>query len=266
MNTHNFLISGGFHARPPCPGCRRDSAGPAPHRARNHRAQSGARRAGAGRHSVARVEIAQRIAALIEAVRKNSRRNRRHRRLDASRRCRQTRRAADRPRVASAAAARGTHRHHRRRRLLHRPHDRAAMDAIGTFGRPARIQLAALIDRGHRELPIRADYVGKNLPPPRGSACGCGSRMWTTSPTPSGWSRRTPHEPTVRWQRKDLVGIRELSRGGDHIRPRDRGRLQRSRHARGQEGAGACAARHWSISSSSRARARGRHSSSPPRV
>lgn len=41
---------------------------------------------------------------------------------------------------------------------------RAAMDAITSFGRPARIQLAALIDRGHRELPIRADYVGKNLP------------------------------------------------------------------------------------------------------
>jgi len=41
---------------------------------------------------------------------------------------------------------------------------RAAMDALGSFGRPARIQLAALIDRGHRELPIRADYIGKNLP------------------------------------------------------------------------------------------------------
>jgi pyrimidine operon attenuation protein/uracil phosphoribosyltransferase len=41
---------------------------------------------------------------------------------------------------------------------------RAAMDAISSFGRPARIQLAALIDRGHRELPIRVDYVGKNLP------------------------------------------------------------------------------------------------------
>ena len=41
---------------------------------------------------------------------------------------------------------------------------RAAMDAIGSFGRPARIQLATLIDRGHRELPIRADFVGKNLP------------------------------------------------------------------------------------------------------
>src|SRR3982751_197216 len=41
---------------------------------------------------------------------------------------------------------------------------RAAMDAISSFGRPARIQLATLVDRGHRELPIRADYVGKNLP------------------------------------------------------------------------------------------------------
>ena len=41
---------------------------------------------------------------------------------------------------------------------------RAAMDAINSFGRPARIQLAVLIDRGHRELPIRPDYVGKNVP------------------------------------------------------------------------------------------------------
>jgi pyrimidine operon attenuation protein / uracil phosphoribosyltransferase len=41
---------------------------------------------------------------------------------------------------------------------------RAAMDAINSFGRPARIQLAVLVDRGHRELPIKADYVGKNLP------------------------------------------------------------------------------------------------------
>ncbi len=41
---------------------------------------------------------------------------------------------------------------------------RAAMDAINSFGRPARIQLAVLVDRGHRELPVRPDYVGKNLP------------------------------------------------------------------------------------------------------
>ena len=41
---------------------------------------------------------------------------------------------------------------------------RAAMDAIIDFGRPAAVQLAVMIDRGHRELPIRPDYVGKNLP------------------------------------------------------------------------------------------------------
>ena len=41
---------------------------------------------------------------------------------------------------------------------------RAALDAIGDIGRPKAVQLAVLVDRGHRELPIRADYVGKNLP------------------------------------------------------------------------------------------------------
>lgn len=41
---------------------------------------------------------------------------------------------------------------------------RAAMDALVDFGRPRAIQLAVLVDRGHRELPIRADYVGKNVP------------------------------------------------------------------------------------------------------
>jgi pyrimidine operon attenuation protein / uracil phosphoribosyltransferase len=44
---------------------------------------------------------------------------------------------------------------------------RAAMDAIIDFGRPQAIQLAVLVDRGHRELPIRADYVGKNIPTAR---------------------------------------------------------------------------------------------------
>ena len=41
---------------------------------------------------------------------------------------------------------------------------RAAMDALNDFGRPGQIQLAVLVDRGHRELPIRPDYVGKNVP------------------------------------------------------------------------------------------------------
>lgn len=45
---------------------------------------------------------------------------------------------------------------------------RAGIDALFDYGRPARIQLAVLCDRGHRELPIRPDYVGKNLPTSRG--------------------------------------------------------------------------------------------------
>ena len=44
---------------------------------------------------------------------------------------------------------------------------RAALDALIDYGRPERIQLAVLVDRGHRELPIRADYVGKNIPTSR---------------------------------------------------------------------------------------------------
>ena len=41
---------------------------------------------------------------------------------------------------------------------------RAALDALNQYGRPASVQLAVMVDRGHRELPIRPDYVGKNLP------------------------------------------------------------------------------------------------------
>jgi pyrimidine operon attenuation protein / uracil phosphoribosyltransferase len=44
---------------------------------------------------------------------------------------------------------------------------RAAIEAVFAYGRPARVQLACLVDRGHRELPIRPDYVGKNLPTAR---------------------------------------------------------------------------------------------------
>ena len=45
---------------------------------------------------------------------------------------------------------------------------RAAIEALFDYGRPARVQLAVVVDRGHRELPIRPDYVGKNLPTARG--------------------------------------------------------------------------------------------------
>ncbi len=48
--------------------------------------------------------------------------------------------------------------------LYHGRTARAALDALRQFGRPGVVQLAVLVDRGHRELPIRADYVGKNIP------------------------------------------------------------------------------------------------------
>ena len=48
--------------------------------------------------------------------------------------------------------------------LFHGRTARAALDALTEMGRPAAVQLAVMVDRGHRELPIRADYVGKNLP------------------------------------------------------------------------------------------------------
>ncbi len=47
---------------------------------------------------------------------------------------------------------------------------RAALDALNDFGRPRSVQLAVMVDRGHRELPIRADFVGKNLPTARSEA------------------------------------------------------------------------------------------------
>ena len=66
---------------------------------------------------------------------------------------------------------------------------RAAMDAINSFGRPARIQLAVLIDRGHRELPIRPDYVGKNLPTSGGEKCRSTCKKRITKPD-AVWLKR----------------------------------------------------------------------------
>ena len=49
---------------------------------------------------------------------------------------------------------------------------KAALDAITDYGRPSAVQLAVLVDRGHRELPIRPDFVGKNLPTVRPTETG----------------------------------------------------------------------------------------------
>jgi len=56
---------------------------------------------------------------------------------------------------------------------------RAAIEALLDYGRPGKVQFAVLVDRGHRELPIRADYVGKNVPTHGAKACGCGSKKPT---------------------------------------------------------------------------------------
>ena len=62
---------------------------------------------------------------------------------------------------------------------------RAALDALMDFGRPARIQLATLVDRGHRELPIRADFVGKNVPSASNESVRSVSYTHLTLPTTS---------------------------------------------------------------------------------
>ena len=80
------------------------------------------------------------------------------------------------PRPARAGRPRLAHRLPARRRTVVLVDDvlytgrtvRAAIDALFDYGRPERVQLAVLADRGHRELPIRPDYVGKNLPTARG--------------------------------------------------------------------------------------------------
>ena len=61
---------------------------------------------------------------------------------------------------------------------------RAAMDALTELGRPRAVQLAVLVDRGHRELPIRADFVGKNLPTGRRRG-----RAGAPAPRPTTWTR-----------------------------------------------------------------------------
>jgi pyrimidine operon attenuation protein/uracil phosphoribosyltransferase len=60
---------------------------------------------------------------------------------------------------------------------------RAALDAVAEYGRPRAVQLAVLVDRGHRELPIRPDFVGKNLPTSRDEDVRVSSEdvlLWST--------------------------------------------------------------------------------------
>ena len=93
---------------------------------------------------------------------------------------------------------------------------RAALDALIDFGRPQAIQLVVLVDRGHRELPIKADYVGKNLPTSRERERPGAPQRDSTAPTKwrsrrRRWTPWTPSSPPPRSRSKDLLGIADLT-------------------------------------------------------
>ena len=150
-----------------------------PHRPRDPRAQQGRRRPRPPRASrPAGVPLAPRLAERI--ARDRGPRRSRSASLDVTMYRDDLRRAARPRRSSRTEMPAGRHRRQgrrpRRRRALLRPHDpRRARRAAATSAGPRAVQLAVLVDRGHRELPIRADYVGKNLPD-RARASGCSVR------------------------------------------------------------------------------------------
>ena len=112
---------------------------------------------------------------------------------------------------------------------------RAAIDALFDYGRPARVQLAVLADRGHRELPIRPDYVGKNLPTAPGERVnvrleetdGIDEVAITPADRAGGEGGRMKH----------LLGVEELSREEIERILERAAELRRGRPPRHQEGA-----------------------------
>ena len=116
---------------------------------------------------------------------------------------------------------------------------RAAIDALFDYGRPARVQLAVLADRGHRELPIRPDYVGKNLPTAPGERVHV--RLEETDGRDEVAILRRP-ERRLPWARERRAHEAPADRGvarshRDRAHPRPRPELRRGRQARHQEGA-----------------------------
>ena len=125
---------------------------------------------------------------------------------------------------------------------------RAALDALVKYGRPARIQLAALVDRGHRELPIRPDYVGKDLPTSpdervlvrfecvrrrtRRRLAGQGRRspLIILSPYPLEPRRSRPRFP-ARLAAQGFVDDPGAGAGGNHAPARHGARVQAGRRA-----------------------------------
>ena len=141
---------------------------------------------------------------------------------------------------------------------------RAALDQLIDFGRPARIELAVLVDRGHRELPIRADYVGRTLATARDEAvqvlvreedgrdevaaapqAGRGRRAESRAPqgeaAPGGEAEATPggeaEGPAMSFPHRHLLGIEPLEAAGDPDDPRHRRGAEGDPRPADQEGA-----------------------------
>ena len=110
---------------------------------------------------------------------------------------------------------------------------RAGIDALFDYGRPARVQLAVLADRGHRELPIRPDYVGKNLPTARSRARQRPRRRGVDGVDEVDDRRARGGARLMR----HLLSIEDLDRAGDRAHPRPRAIVHRGLRARDQEGA-----------------------------
>jgi pyrimidine operon attenuation protein/uracil phosphoribosyltransferase len=108
---------------------------------------------------------------------------------------------------------------------------RAGIDALFDYGPPARVQLAVLADRGHRELPIRPDYVGKNLPTPASERVNV--RVAELDGVDEVADRR-------RWQEalgvRHLLSIEDLDRAAHRAHPGPREVVHRGLRARDQEG------------------------------
>ncbi len=138
---------------------------------------------------------------------------------------------------------------------------RAAIEALFDYGRPERVQLAVLADRGHRELPIRPDYVGKNLPTSRAEHVTCACASWTAW---TRWRSARREPPWRRARMNHLLSIEDLDRDAiERIVEQARRALPRSPTARSRR-CRRCAGGWCSTSSTRPPRARAAPSSWRP--
>ena len=123
---------------------------------------------------------------------------------------------------------------------------RAAIEAVFDYGRPARVRLAVLCDRGHRELPIRADVVGKNLPTSRAERVrvhlgedDAADEVVLETGAPHDRRRCSSRPPCAPPGTRHLLSSEDLDRRHDRAPARARRQLRGGRRARGQEAADA---------------------------